>query len=185
MSTRYLVECSCGEKIAVGAGQAGQVVRCGCGRDVNVPLLRELRALPSVDAPEPGRASAAPAARPRLRGKLVFLGVLGVIFGLSVSGLLGWVQSRIDHSWSLEVQRDFDSQFIDSLPAAETFNAWHELEHEGLGEKQPSIHMLNRGHYVTLGRFLRWTLAFSAACALFTAVAALVKPRSRGPETAG
>ena len=59
MSQEYLVECVCGEKIAVRVGQAGQQVRCGCGREVNIPLLRELRKLPTAQPSADRPASAA------------------------------------------------------------------------------------------------------------------------------
>ncbi len=39
----FSVRCSCGELIAVQAGQAGTETRCGCGRTCLVPSLRELQ----------------------------------------------------------------------------------------------------------------------------------------------
>ena len=179
MSPRYLIECSCGEKIAVGAGQAGQEVRCDCGRAVQVPLLRELRGLPTVAAADPDRAKTSPSPRPRVLALLVFCGVLGTVLSLLLSGVLLFARSQMDPSWTHEAQRDYDGQIIDSLPADEMFNAWHDLRHEGLGEKQPTIHMLNRGSHAAMGKLLRWTLAAAVACGLFTAAIALFKPRSR------
>ena len=46
MSDQYLLECECGKQLSVGARQAGQSVRCGCGNTIGVPSLRDLRRLP-------------------------------------------------------------------------------------------------------------------------------------------
>lgn len=43
---KYLLRCECSADVAVGAGQAGGRVMCpACGRDVEVPKLRELERL--------------------------------------------------------------------------------------------------------------------------------------------
>jgi hypothetical protein len=41
---QFKVPCECGRQLTVGAGDAGVMLRCECGRDVQVPGLRELRA---------------------------------------------------------------------------------------------------------------------------------------------
>jgi hypothetical protein len=37
------VDCECGNRLAVNEGMAGALVKCGCGRTINMPSLRELR----------------------------------------------------------------------------------------------------------------------------------------------
>jgi hypothetical protein len=49
----YLLPCACGREIVVEPRQAGESVRCRCGRDCAVPTLREVRSL------RPAQASAA------------------------------------------------------------------------------------------------------------------------------
>jgi hypothetical protein len=45
----YLLPCPvCGNKLTVVAGQAGQLVQCTCGADVEVPTIRGLRELDQV-----------------------------------------------------------------------------------------------------------------------------------------
>jgi hypothetical protein len=51
--------CTCGRRVRVTTGQAGLTIACECGRALEVPSLRELRALPT-DEPEPGRTWSAP-----------------------------------------------------------------------------------------------------------------------------
>jgi hypothetical protein len=43
--SKYLVECSCGNKLPVELGQAGGRITCTCGNLVDVPPLRKLRHL--------------------------------------------------------------------------------------------------------------------------------------------
>jgi hypothetical protein len=43
--SKYLVECSCGNKLPVEIGQAGGRITCTCGNLVDVPPLRKLRHL--------------------------------------------------------------------------------------------------------------------------------------------
>jgi Alpha-aminoadipate carrier protein LysW-like, globular domain len=45
----YLLPCpACGNKLSVVTGQAGQLVRCDCGADLEVPTIRGLRELEQV-----------------------------------------------------------------------------------------------------------------------------------------
>ena len=54
MQTKYLLPCSCGEKIAVEPRQAGQTIECRCGKTLEVPTLRTMTALePAVPEPVP------------------------------------------------------------------------------------------------------------------------------------
>lgn len=48
---KYLLACSCGTEVPVGAGQAGGSLVCaGCGATLSVPKLRELSQLPLAAA---------------------------------------------------------------------------------------------------------------------------------------
>jgi hypothetical protein len=48
VSSRYLLPCPCGENIPVEAAQAGQIVRCSCGKEIEVPTLLKLRSLETI-----------------------------------------------------------------------------------------------------------------------------------------
>lgn len=43
---RHLITCDCGQQLAAETGQAGDLLRCTCGRSISVPAFRQLRALP-------------------------------------------------------------------------------------------------------------------------------------------
>ena len=52
MQTRYLLPCSCGQKIAIEPRQAGQSIRCPCGNSVEAPTMLKMTALEPAE-PEP------------------------------------------------------------------------------------------------------------------------------------
>jgi len=58
MSNARLLPCPCGQKVPVRPSQAGQTVRCQCGRQLQVPTWREIAALepaqPEVSPPGAG-----------------------------------------------------------------------------------------------------------------------------------
>jgi hypothetical protein len=51
VSPRYLLPCVCGNKIPVETAQAGQMVSCECGRQLEVPTLLKLRRLETAAEP--------------------------------------------------------------------------------------------------------------------------------------
>jgi hypothetical protein len=46
----YLLTCDCGKSVPVEIGQAGGRVACSCGKQIDVPTLRQLRHLPRESA---------------------------------------------------------------------------------------------------------------------------------------
>jgi hypothetical protein len=76
----YLLPCpACGNKLSVVAGQAGQLVRCTCGAEVEVPTIRGLRELEQVSE-EPAGAS-----RWTARHSVAFFGLLILAGALAFS----------------------------------------------------------------------------------------------------
>lgn len=74
----YLVPCTCGEKLRVRGGQAGEKLTCKCGATVAVPTVRNLRQLETVDdeaAPRP------PLPWTALQGPLFSLGTVALFIG--------------------------------------------------------------------------------------------------------
>ena len=43
---KYLLPCKCGKSVEVEPGQAGQTVVCGCGEELLVPTMLQIKALP-------------------------------------------------------------------------------------------------------------------------------------------
>lgn len=57
MKQVYLLPCQCGQKVHVDKTQAGLVVKCDCGRTLDVPTLRDLRQLEQVGDQDQASAS--------------------------------------------------------------------------------------------------------------------------------
>jgi hypothetical protein len=83
---KYLLPCSCGKKIAVEPRQAGQAVRCACGKSVTAPTLLQLTHLERAEAVVASGVEAEPPTwgmpqRLLLVGAFVLLAVLiGAVF---------------------------------------------------------------------------------------------------------
>ncbi len=84
--SQFLLPCSCGELLTVGANQAGELIHCRCGQAVEVPTLRELNRLERV-----ADRSAPPAAAWSKNKGLIFLGA--IIAALSI-GALVYLETR-------------------------------------------------------------------------------------------
>jgi hypothetical protein len=81
----YLLPCTCGKKLGVTKSQAGQTVRCACGKELEVPTLRGLSELERV-----GTRSAAQSRQWTNRHRVVFsLGVAALV-GVLAAGYLAW-----------------------------------------------------------------------------------------------
>ncbi len=181
MSNRYTLECACGAKTGVSPGQAGQELACQCGRTLSVPLLRELRQLPPFTEPTGAARAAAPSANPEARrSPFLFVSLLLTILSLSASAALLYARSQIDTTWSVEGQRDYDSLMIDSLGPDEIYNAWHDLIHDGLGDKRPDSFMLNGSLYDRVSVLVRWALISSGLFGGLTLVLGLASRRGSG-----
>jgi len=77
----FLVPCSCGEKLRVRGGQAGEKLTCKCGASVAIPTIRHLRQLETVDdetAPKPQTALAA------WQGPLFSIGAILLFVGVII-----------------------------------------------------------------------------------------------------
>ncbi len=82
MSVKYLLPCSCGLEVAVEPAQAGQKVQCACGKQLDVPAMREIVRLEPIDV-----AGEAAPAKPAwgLRQGLLVLGSLLILCSLATA----------------------------------------------------------------------------------------------------
>lgn len=81
--SQFLLPCSCGQKLTVGANQAGELIHCGCGKTVEVPTLRELNRLERVV-----ERTAPPVAAWNKRKGLILLGAVIAVGALAAAGIL-------------------------------------------------------------------------------------------------
>lgn len=98
MSTKYLLPCLCGRKIAIEVGQSGQTVSCTCGRRLDVPTMLQIRALERIEEECPPRV--------RLpwgvRQGLVLIGTLIVVASVCIATGLYLARPRLPTPPQLE-----------------------------------------------------------------------------------
>jgi hypothetical protein len=74
----YRLPCSCGQEHLVETVQAGQSIRCRCGKDLEVPTMQGLRRLVRVEASEP---VSPPGRSWGLRHRLLLIGAILAVIG--------------------------------------------------------------------------------------------------------
>lgn len=148
MSQRYLLSCSCGRTIPVGVSQAGSTVVCSCGKSLDVPTIRGLKALPP-DKEAAAATFAKPAAATEfnginLQGAMFVLGLLLTLAGLGLGGYNGWLYTQIDtKNYDDEVLAYIGGE-IDKLSPSQLLETWKKLEEMGIGEYVPAGHIVAR-----------------------------------------
>jgi hypothetical protein len=201
----YLVPCRCGQKIPVEKAQAGEILRCACGKKVEIPTLMGLKSLQrTADAPavrstqSPASAKSARADRSRRISqpasrsgwgaweRVAFLGALVTVVALIA---VGFILRR----WPIAPYSDIDPHLIrDSVlraSPADTWTLWFDLQAIGLSEVHPRV----QAGYAMAIEQSRFDLRIAIIClaaGLVIAVSALVigrlrRKRSPPPAKAG
>jgi len=83
VNSQYLLPCACGKKVPVEPPQAGGLVRCECGAELEVPTLLALRRLERADSRLHPVSSSTVAWGARQR--IVFVGTIVCAIGLAVA----------------------------------------------------------------------------------------------------
>jgi len=172
--SKYLIECSCGNKLPVEIGQAGGRVTCSCGNLVDVPPLRQLRHLPPA-AVEKERPTASWNAR-----KGVITACLLLVGAIAIANGWSWyTQPKIPQFDPVAYQRDAVEQRLKTPTQAWLW--WIEY-YKPMAERGFSLLQLaNRAEIektIAVRQSMRRTLWIVAAIAGATAVAAAFWPKS-------
>jgi hypothetical protein len=122
-SQLYLLPCSCGEKIRVRTRNAGETVTCQCGARLQVPTIRGLRQLESIDDVE---EVSAPTRSP-LEGPFFSIGLLGMIGGLIlVAVTLLWplaaTQIKVDEVGMSQADLNRSKVPVDEMGASDLYD---------------------------------------------------------------
>jgi hypothetical protein len=89
VTVKYLLPCSCGEKIAIESSQAGQAIRCSCGKTLEAPTMQGIRRLEqSADIVDESAVSSS------IGGVTVGIALLGLIILSVGGGIAGWNYTR-------------------------------------------------------------------------------------------
>ncbi len=158
MSTRYLLPCSCGKKIAIEVAQAGQTVRCACGAEIEAPTMREITSLEQVEPEAQTRHSRPSAGWSRRQAWMLF----GAVLTIGAVAMTAWLQ------WSRPRLKD-----VQTLSPLESWGLWQELRLGANRDPSPgvkafakalvanrqwtvvAISLIGLGLFVTVGSFVR------------------------------
>ena len=110
MSAKYLLPCSCGRTIPVEAAEAGHIVKCVCGAELEIPAMRTLGSLERADPASKARRSSSVWGR---REGWILVGAILAVMGLGPTVYLQVSRPRLEN--------------VHSLTPTETWALWQEL----------------------------------------------------------
>ncbi len=147
----FEIDCACGQKLTVTAGQAGSQIACVCGKSVDVPTIRELRRLagPESKVVQKSNTKIDPRAAQDENSRLVFsvMAIGLVLGGLAIAASFYFFQSSIENQ---EVDPRFlamlntANEKIDEAPINDLWEEWKHYRDVGLGEHQVWTPVLNK-----------------------------------------
>ena len=185
MSDKFLLPCTCGEKLVVGRAQAGLTIACTCGREWEVPTRRGLEQL------EPAEPAVEPAPK-RTWGPAQALMALGILITL-VSG--GWAAYRYfvppEVNPDISINRNANRAIFERMTITQTFEYWDLTRHDIESDTDPLTETAGQmADYYRLNYrdYWRWTWFFAglAAAGLVLAISGLLLfapgTRKRAPQ---
>jgi len=143
--SRYLLPCSCGRKIPIEPGQAGQTLSCECGASLKVPTMLEMAHLEELACESPPEKQTVWG----IRQSLTLLGVV-MVLGSLVLAVVAY-RSRPKTS-SAELIRQHCQEF----PPVESLYRWHQLRDDG---PDPFTRREKEQRADRIGRFRLWVIA--------------------------
>ena len=153
MSTHFLLPCECGQSVPIQLRQAGQSVRCACGRDLVVPTMRGIRELQPTEI-SPTKPSATRTWNPT-RGLLFGAGSVLIIVGLITIGFNYPRYKSADAFRPSEQELDLTLAQIDNSSPEDLWQLWHIYAKHGMGEHEQSGFVIARNQ---AQRFLQFVI---------------------------
>jgi hypothetical protein len=177
--SKYVLECSCGNKLPVEIGQAGGRVTCSCGNVVDVPTLRQLRHLPRDTSVVERPVSTWSPRKGLITASLIVVGVI------VIANAWSWfTQPKMPTFDPVAYQQEVDAR-LKKLTPATGWQVWVEY-YRPMSERGFSyLELVNRRQIeaiVAQRESLRRTLWIVAAIAGVTALAAAFWPKSHALE---
>ena len=173
--SKYLVECSCGNKLPVEIGQAGGRITCTCGNLVDVPPLRKLRHL-EADATVVERPTSTWSAR-----KGVITACLILASALAIVNAWSWfTQPKVPEFDPVAYQAGVE-QHLNKMTPTQSWQWWIEYYKPMAERGFSNLELGNRAlieRTIAERQSLRRTLWIVAAIAVAIAAAAAFWPKS-------
>jgi len=123
---RYLLPCPCGNNIAVEPRQAGESLRCSCGKVITAPPMLQIKALepaPELEQPKPAASSWG------VRQGVVLSGVLVVLIAVGLAVVLYLhrpVHPELGHNGAAV------REHVSGLSPVHSWQTWQMLRQRGL-----------------------------------------------------
>lgn len=167
----YLLSCSCGQQTRVSSVQAGETVRCACGAPLQVPSMRELRALPLAADEQVGKTRRGTVWEDRHR--VAFLFVLVAIAALAGAGYLA---AQLPPPERQATPQDID-EWVRTSTADDALGMFEDLK-RGL---QPGS--VDAAAVQSARRMLQWGIGIALSACILALVGAAVALRPRASKT--
>lgn len=146
-----LLSCECGREHIVAPSQAGQEIKCDCGKIVAVPTLRGLSKLPlatqaptaDYNTPASGASLTAGSGTNRAwqgwRGPAIAVASAGFFIALAACCWYSLQRLNIDTSYTVAQEIEAGNEMLDSYDANLLSNVWHGFGKMGLRSKEPPV----------------------------------------------
>jgi hypothetical protein len=174
--SKYLVECTCGNKLPVEIGQAGGRITCSCGNLVDVPPLRKLRHLPIAESQVVHPTSTWSARKGVITASLLLAAALAIVNAWS-----WFTQPKVPVFNPATYQHEVIEPRLKAMTPSQGWQWWIEY-YKPLAERGFAyLEFANRGQIETIiaeRQSLRRTLWIVAAIAAAIAAAAAFWPKS-------
>lgn len=181
MSGDFLLPCECGQSVPIRLTQAGHTVRCTCNRELVVPTMREIRALPA--AIERDTPLGTQPAWPIQYGILFAIG-MGIAVAAAGSLLyFGWQRSKVMPYVRKPIVDDVEFQVSASeLSPPEAWDIWTKYREVELGARRPPMYLLYRRRADTLETRMKMAAGLGALGLLVAVAAVQLGKRAGAPD---
>ncbi len=169
MATKYLLPCLCGATQPIDVAQAGQIVRCQCGRSLDVPTMRDIRRLEQMEVAD--HRPAPTTDWNRVQGSLFAIGLAVTVIALIIAAFLWINRMQLDTTKPVIDDTAQINAAIDDSPPVMIWSAWQEVEHHGLGPYIPPDYVLARRESAALLRWMMVLLVIATGGAVTTIAA--------------
>jgi hypothetical protein len=162
LSTKYLLPCQCGQRLAVEPRQAGETVVCACGRTLEVPTFLQLKQLEKVVAKAESRRIVWSHGQ-----RLIFVGT-ALILGWAIWAdyLLYWKGPPVNNLSGRSPE--FIREAVQQMTPVQTWHQWFALRAQGI---DPRLDWQRRDY---LGKIAEYKILWIVSAPLILLGAAFV-----------